>query len=144
MIGIFVDQNMRQQARTRPAAFNRARGQRHLGEAIAAGTGEARADDPVHNEAAGDVFEFLARHCPRTNGGQWLAILAQAAQLAAAMGASRVGRGQFDLDAGNMVRDRFALRLVGRCVLGLAQLCCHRGNGDLGRLQRQLQLLGSL
>ena len=103
-----------------------------MGEAIAAGTGHPGPDDPVHDKAAGDVFQFLGH------------ILAQAAQFAAALGASRVGRGQFDLDAGNVIRDRFALRLVGRCILRQTQLCGHRGNGDLGGLQRQLQLFGSL
>jgi hypothetical protein len=103
-----------------------------LGEAIAAGTGEARADDPVHNEAARNVFQFFGH------------IFAQATQLATALGAFRVAGGQFDLNAGNMVRDRFALRLVSGCVFGLAQLCRHRGDGNLGRFQRQLQLLGRL
>ena len=54
-----------------------------------------------------------------------------------------VGR-QFDLDAGNVVRDWFAFRLVGLHLLGQAQLGRDRGDGDLGHLQCQLQLFGRL
>ncbi len=81
---------------------------------------------------AGDVFQFLGH------------IFAQAAQLAAAMGTVRAAGSEFDLDARNMVRNWLALGLVGRRVLGQAQLGRHRGDGDLGCLQSQLQLLGSL
>ena len=81
---------------------------------------------------AGDVFQFLGH------------IFAQTAKLAAALGAFRAAGFQLDPDAGNMFRDRFALRLIGGCVLGPAQLGGNDGNGDLRHLQGQLQLLGSL
>ena len=43
-----------------------------------------------------------------------------------------------------MVRDRFALRLVGGYILGRVQLGRHRRDGNLDRFQRQLQLFGGL
>ena len=96
----------------------------------------------------------MSSHCPKSVQGRWRGagdvfqlfghIFAQAAQVAAAVGAFRVGRGQFDLGAGNMVRDRFAPWLVCGCVIRQAQLGGHGGNGDCGRFQRQLQLFGRL
>ena len=55
VIGVFVDQHMSKKARTWAPTLYRARGQQCLGEAIAAGTGEARAHDPVHDEVARNV-----------------------------------------------------------------------------------------
>ena len=132
MISVFVDQNMGEQTRSRPATLDRAAWQRCLREAIAAGTGHPGPHDAVHDEVAGDVFQLFGH------------ILAQAAQLASALGALCAAGCQLDLDAGNMVRDRFALRLVGGGIIGQAQLCSQSGNGDLTHLQRQLQLLGCL
>ncbi len=60
---------------------------------------------------AGDVFQLFGH------------IFAEAAQLAAALGASRVCRGQFDLDARDVIRNWLALRLVGGCVIGQVPLC---------------------
>jgi len=67
----------------------------------ATGPCEARAHDPVYTKAARNVFQFLGH------------IFTQPAQLAATLGAFRATGCQLDLVAGNMVRDRFALRLVG-------------------------------
>ena len=96
----------------------------------------------------------MSSQCPPSVQGRWRGprnifqlfghIFAEAAQLAAALGAVRVARGQLDLDARNVVRDWPALRLVGGCILGQAQLGGHRRDGDLGHLQGQLQLLGRL
>ena len=60
------------------------------------------------------------------------------------MGTVRVTGCKLNLHTRNMVRDRLALRLVGGCILGQAQLGGHRGDSDLGYLQGQLQLLGRL
>ncbi len=59
VIGIFADQHMGQQARPWAAALDRARRQRRLDEAFAAGAGQPGPDDPVHDEAAGDILQFL-------------------------------------------------------------------------------------
>ena len=104
----------------------------------------ANARRAVHNKAAGDIFQFLARHCPRTNGGHWLAILTKATQLAAALGTLCAARSQLDLHARDMIRDRLALRLVGGGILRQPQPGGQSGNGDLAHLQSQLQLLGCL
>ncbi len=70
MIGIFADQNMGQQTRPGASAFDRARWQLCLGEAVAARTGKAGPGDAVHDEAPWHVFQLFGH------------ILAQAAQLA--------------------------------------------------------------
>ena len=123
VIGVLADQHMGEQARAGTATFDRARWQRRLREAVAAGAGHPRAHDPVHDEAAGDVFQLLGH------------ILADPAQLAAAIGALRVAGNQFRLDARNMVRDRPALRLVGGRIIRQVQPRGHRGDGDLAHLQ---------
>ena len=132
MVGIFVDQHMSEQSRSRPAALDRAAWQRSLREAIAARAGQARAHDAVHDKATGDIFQFLGH------------IFTQAAQFAAAMGADRVAGCQLDLHARNVIGDRLALGLVGGCIIRQTQLGRHCGDGDLAHLQGQLQLLGRL
>ena len=75
MIGIFVHQHMGQKTRTGAAPLNRARGQRRLCDPLAAGAGHARAHDPVHHEAARNIFQLFGY------------IFAKAFELAAAGGA---------------------------------------------------------
>ena len=132
MIGIFADQYMGQQARSRAATLDRARGQRGLDEPFAASAGQARPDDPVHDEASGDVFQLL-RH-----------ILADPAQATAAIGTGICARRQLNLHPGDVVRDRAALGSV--LLLDVRQLHPrgHGRRGDLAGLQGQLQLLGRL
>ena len=129
MIGILADQHMGQQARSRTATFDGPRRQRRLNKLLAAGTGQTRADDAVHDEAPGDVFQ-LFRH-----------ILADPAQAPAAVSAGIGARRQLHLHPGDMVRDRTALGFV--LLLNVRQLHPrrHHGGGDLAGLQRQLQLL---
>lgn len=64
---------MREEARSRPAALDRARGKRCLVELFAAAAGHAWADDPVHDEPAGNVLQLFGD------------ILADTLQLAAAI-----------------------------------------------------------
>ena len=59
MIAILRDQHMRQKAGARSAALDRSRRQRRLVELLAAAAGQARTDDALHHEAAGDVLQFL-------------------------------------------------------------------------------------
>ena len=132
MVGIFVDQHMREQTRSRPATFDRAAWQRGLREAIAARAGHPWAHNAVHDESTGDVFQFFGH------------ILAQPPQLAAALGTGCIAGGQFDLHARNVIGDRLALRFIDRCVLWQAQSGGQSGDGDLAHLQRQLQLLRCL
>ena len=56
VIGILSDQNMGQETGTGAAALDRARRQRGLDEAFAAGAGQPGPDNAVHDEASGDVF----------------------------------------------------------------------------------------
>ena len=132
MVGVLADQHMGEQARTRAAALDGPRRQRRLDEPLAAGAGQPRADDPVHDEAAGDVFQLLGH------------VLADPAQPAAAVGAGVGCRGELHLHPRDVVRDRPALRPVLLLDVGQAQPRRHRRRGDLARLQRQLQLLGRL
>ena len=62
MIGELADEHMGEQARPGTAPLDRAGRQRRLDEAFAPGAGQPRPDYAVHDEAAGDVFELLARH----------------------------------------------------------------------------------
>ena len=57
---------MRQQTRTGPPALDRARGQWGLGEALAAATGEARAQDAVHDIEPWSAIGPRSRHCCAT------------------------------------------------------------------------------
>lgn len=59
MIGIFAHQHMGEETRTRPTALDGAGRQRSLDEPLAARTGQPRPHDPVHDEAARDVFQLL-------------------------------------------------------------------------------------
>jgi hypothetical protein len=75
VVGVLADQHMREQARAGATTLDGTQRQRRLDEALAAGTGQPRADDPVHDEAAGDVFQLLGH------------VLADPAQPAASVGA---------------------------------------------------------
>ena len=132
MVGILADQNVGEQARTGTAALDRARRQRGLHEAFAAGAGKARPDNAVHDEAAGNVFQLLGH------------ILADPAQAPAAISAGVGAWGQLDLHPRDVVGDWAALRFV--LLLDVRQLHpgCHRSGGDLARLEGQLKLLGRL
>lgn len=120
---------MRQQARTGTAALDGPRGQRSLDEAFTARTGQPGADDPVHDEAAGDILKLLRD------------VLADPAQAAAAIGTG-IGTGRkFHFHPRDVVRDRAALRFVLLLDVGQLHSRRHRGGGDLAGLQGQLQLL---
>ncbi len=89
---------------------------------------------------AGTYSSSSLVHCPRINGGQGLAILAQAAQRPATLGAILTS-GQFDFHARDVIGDLAALRLVLGIFIGKARLCRHLENRYLTVLQRQLKLL---
>ena len=59
MVRVLVDQHMCEQPRPRSPLLDRARRQRRLADRLAAATRHARADDPVHDKATRDVFQFL-------------------------------------------------------------------------------------
>lgn len=132
VIGIFSDQNLRQQARPRAATLDGPRGQRGLDEPFTLGAGQARSHDPVHDEAAGDVFQLLGH------------ILADPAQAAAAIGTGIGAGALFHFHPWNVIGDRTTLGLV--LLLDVWQLHPrgHRGGGDLAGLKRQLQLFRRL
>lgn len=132
MVGVFADQHMREQAGARAAALDGAGRQRRLDKALAAGAGQPEADDPVHDEAARHILELLGH------------VLADPAQLAAAVSAGVRGGADLHHHARDVVRDRTALRLALLLDIGEAQPRRHRRRGDLARFQRQLQLLGRL
>ena len=132
VIGILADQHVGQQSRARSAAFDWPGWQGRLGKPVAAGTGQPWAHDPVHDKAAGNVFQFLGH------------ILTNPAQGTAAVGAAIAARGELDFHARDVIRDRAPLRLALLVDVGQPQLCGHRGGGDLARFQRQLQLIGRL
>ena len=69
VVGILADQHMGQQARAGAATLDRARGQRGLDEAFAAGAGQPRADNPVHDEAARGRIPVLRSHPRRSGAG---------------------------------------------------------------------------
>jgi hypothetical protein len=123
---------MGQKARAGAAALDRARWQRGLDEALAAGAGQPRTDDPVHDEAPGDILQFPGH------------ILPDPAQAPAASGTSPGTRGQFHFHPRDMIGDRAALRFV--LLFGIRQLHPrgHRGRCDLTGFQGKLQLLGRL
>jgi len=88
MVGILADQNVGQEARPGAATLNWPRRQRRLDEAFATGAGQPEPRDPVHDEAARYVFQFLG------------VVLADPGQAPAAVGAGIGGGGQLDLPAG--------------------------------------------
>lgn len=88
VINKLADQNVRQQARPRAATLDRARRQRGLHEPFTARTGQPRANNPVHDEASRNVFQFLGH------------IFADPAQTPAAIGTGIGARGQFDFHPG--------------------------------------------
>ena len=131
VIGVFVDQHVRQQAGPGTTALDGTGRQRRLGEGLAARTGEAGPDDPVHDEPARHVLQFFRY------------IFAQTPQRTTALGAVVVAGGEFDFHPRNVIGDRPALRLV-LLLVGKPQLRGHLGDRDLARLERQLELLDGL
>ncbi len=61
MVSLLADQHMGLQTRPAATMFDGPRRQLGLDEAFAAGAGQTRADDVVHDEAPRNVFEFF-RH----------------------------------------------------------------------------------
>ena len=149
MISVFADQHMGQQARTWAAALDGARRKRRLDEAFAAGAGQPVPDDPVHDEAAGHVFQFFRPssgkplrkplipriNCFCSNPDRLLILLhlADPAQTATAIGTGIGAGGQFNLHPGDMIRDRTTLRFVLLLDVGQLHPGGHRGGGDLVR-----------
>jgi len=123
---------MGQETRPGAAPLDGPRRQRGLDEAFAAGAGQARPHDAVHDEASRDVFQFLGH------------ILADPAQAPAAIGTGLGAWGQFHLHTGYMIRDRTALGFVLLFDVGQLHPCGHRRGGDLAGLERQLQLFRRL
>ncbi len=130
MIRIYVDQHMRQKAGTGSAALDRSRRQRRLSDPLATGAGHARTHDPVHHEAAGDVFELLGH------------VFAKPLQRAAARRAGPARRNH-RLIARQVIRQGPALRLAlvvcWRCCISLNRRFSRQG--DLFLFQRQLKLI---
>ena len=128
MIGIFVHQHMGEETRTRPTALDGAGRQRGLDEALAARTGQPRPHDPVHDEAARDVFQLLGD------------ILADPAQAPAAIGTGVGTWRQFHFHPGEVIRDRATLRFI--LLIDVWQLHPrrHRGGGDLAGLEGEVEL----
>ena len=123
---------MSQQAGSRPSAFNRARWQCGLCERLAARTGKARPHNAVYDEPTRNILKFFGY------------VLTQTAQAATALSAIVVAGGQLDFHAWDMIGDRAAFRFVLWLFVGETQLCCHLGDSDLARFQRQLKLLDTL
>ena len=123
---------MGQETRSRAAPLDRARRQRGLDEAFAAGAGQARADDAVHDKPARDILEFFGD------------VFADPAQAPAAVGTSIGARRQLHLHPRDVVRDRTTPGFV--LLFDVRQLHPRRhcGGGDLADLQGQLQLFRRL
>jgi len=132
MVSVFGDQNMRQQAGAGTAALDRAGWQRGLCEGLAAGTGHAGTDDPVHDEPAGHILQLFGH------------ILAEATKGSAAASTVLIAGGQFYLLARDVVGNGTALRLVLLLSVRQPQLRGHLRDRDLGCLERQLKLLDGL
>ena len=132
MVGIFVDQHMRQQTGARTPAFDRARWQSCLCEALATRTRKARPHDAVHDEPTGHVFQFFGD------------VFTQAAQRPATLGAIVVAGGQLDFHARDVIRDRAALGFILWFFIWKTQLRRHLGNRDLAGFQGQLKLFDAL
>ena len=132
VVGILADQDMGEEARPRATALDRARGQRGLHEAFAARAGQPGADDPVHDEAPGDVFQ-LFRH-----------IFPDPAQAAAAIGTGIGARGQFHFHPRDVVRDRTTLGFVLLLDVGQLHPRRHSSGSDLAGLEGKLKLFHRL
>ena len=59
VIAVFANQHVGQKPRPGAAALNRARRKRRLRERFTAGAGHARADDPAHDKASGDILQLF-------------------------------------------------------------------------------------
>ena len=123
---------MGQKPRPRTAPLDGPRRQRGLDESFAARTGQPGTDDPVHDEATRDIFQFVGH------------ILPDPAQAAATVGTGIGAGAEFHFHPGDVVRDRTALGFV--LLLDVRQLHPrgHRGGGNLTGLERQLQLFRRL
>ena len=136
VVGILADEDMGQEAGAGPTLLDRARGQRHLMDALAAGTGPARPHDAVHHETPRHIVEFFGD------------VLAQRLERAAA-GRTGLTRRQGLLDARQMVRQGLALwldRIVrrGGVRFGLRFDRCLGRRGDRLVLQRHGELVEAL
>jgi hypothetical protein len=134
VVAVLRHQDVGEEAGTRPASLDRARGQWRLHEALAARAGEPRTHDAVHDEAARHVLELFGD------------VLPQAPQVATAAGTGVLAGRNLDGHARDVVRERTSPRmalLLGP-VLGQPQLAHEGGGGHLARLQGQLELLGRL
>ena len=132
VVAVLRDQHMGEQTRPWPAALDRARGQRRLAECLAARAGHARAHDPGHDEAAGDVVELLGD------------VLSDPLQCAAALAAGVPG-GEHLLVARQAVGERLALRPLLRPGCLTARGGVLRGrDADLGLFEGKLELLQGL
>ncbi len=132
VIGILADQDMGQKARPGAAALDGARRKRRLDEAFAAGAGQPGPDDPVHDEAAGDILEFFGD------------VFADPVQATATVGTGIGAEAEFHFHPGDVVRDRAAHRSVLLLDVRQPHLRRHGSSGDLAGLERQLKLLGCL
>ena len=132
MVGVFVDQNIRQQAGPgRPRSIGRD------GNGACVKPSQPRArhawpHDAVHDEPPRHILQLFGH------------VLAQTAQGATALGAIVVARRQFDFHAWDVIRDWSALWFILGLFVGETQLCCHLRNCDLACLQRQLKLFDAL
>lgn len=101
-------------------------------KAFAAGTGKTWSHEAVHDEAPWHIFQFFGH------------ILADPAQMPAAIGAGVAAGRQFDFHARDMIRDRLALRLTLFLDVGQLHPRGHRRGRDRAGFQCQLQLLDGL
>jgi len=133
MIRIFVDQHMGQKAGACSAALDRSRRQWGLVELLTAGADQARTHDPVHHEAAGDVFQLLGH------------VFAKPLQPATAR-STGIAHGEHRLMARQVIRQGPALRLA--LVVGWRSRILlnrrFRRQGDLLLFQRQFKLIEAL
>ena len=97
VVGILAHQHMGEQPGAGTSPLDGARGERRLGEALAARAGQPRPHDPVHDEAAGHILELLGH------------VLADPAKPAATAEAAVTAGRKLDLLARDVVRDRAAL-----------------------------------
>ena len=127
-----ADRHMGQETRSRAAPLDRARRQRGLDEPVAAGAGQPRADDAVHDKPARDILEFFGD------------VFADPAQAPATIDTGVRARRQFHLHPGNVIRDRTTLGFVLLLDVRQTHPRGHRGGSDLAGLKGKLKLFRCL